>query len=95
MDIGLFKCPECKKGLSCIKEQQKLWCEKHGDFPIVKGIPSFVKRHRFDIHWENNLCEVIPSQKKVAAQRFLEPFFEYKNHIQRFPYLMPIAETVS
>lgn len=42
---------------------------------------SFVRKYKFDIHWNKNYCKEISRMKKVVAQQFLFPLLNYlKSH---------------
>lgn len=67
-------CPKCKAALRL--EVDVLNCNKHGDFPILDGIPSFEKEHEFDGHWSNNNLSELPEEKLHVAKAFLNPIIK-------------------
>lgn len=78
MELGteLFACPDCGGDLRL--RDDRLVCvdnERHG-FPINNGFPSFVGGHSFDEHWEPHSESGIPQEKRLAAERFLQPLLK-------------------
>lgn len=73
MNLTVLACPECKGNLTYDNDVMTLHCNKHGAFPLIEGIPSFVEDSRFDSHWNNHALVKIPIRKKGIAFRFLKP----------------------
>ncbi len=69
-------CPICKQKLRISKDD--LICPVHGRYPIINGVPDFIKQdHNFDQHWKHFKTIEYPRKKMEGAKNFLDPILRF------------------
>ena len=76
-------CPTCKQKLRILKDN--LICPIHGRYPIIDGVPDFMKQnHNFDKHWKQFKTIEYPYKKMEGAKNFLDPILKFIGRREAF-----------